>query len=329
MAITASSQPSEIAALAVTDRHPAAVYLGRLAPGSRRTMREALDGIAGILGGPTSNARDFDWSRLRYQHAQVVRSTLAERYAVATTNKMLAALRGVMREAWRLGLIDGEDYTRIADIESVRGQTLPRGRALSSGELSALLDTCVADPTPAGARDAALISLLYGGGLRRSEAVGLDLTDYDPDTGSITIRRGKGMKDRVAYATNGGKAALDDWLAVRGDAAGPLLLPVNKGGRVSTHAMSGQAVLTILRKRARQAAVAAFSPHDLRRTYIGDLLDAGADISTVQRLAGHAQVTTTARYDRRGEVTKRRAAELLHVPYRSRVVETRGPSPNP
>jgi site-specific recombinase XerD len=131
------------------------------------------------------------------------------------------------------------------------------------------------------------------------------------------VRSGKGRKDRTTYL-DGGAAAIADWLAVRGANIGPLLCPVNKAGTITIRRLSDQAVLGALQKRARQATVKAFSPHDLRRTFISDLLDAGADIATVQRMAGHASPETTSRYDRRGEATKRRAASLLHLAYESR-----------
>ena len=68
--------------------------------------------------------------------------------------------------------------------------------------------------------------------------------------------------------------------------------------------------------RAQQAGVRRFTPQDLRRTFVSELLDAGADVSSVQRLAGHADVATTVRYDRRPEQTKKWTAGLLVVPYR-------------
>jgi site-specific recombinase XerD len=196
----------------------------------------------------------------------------------------------------------------------VTGTRLPAGRGLAAGELRALF-TATADGTPSGSRDAALLAVLYGGGLRREEAVALLVGDYDPEAGSLRVR-GKGGRERIAYATNGD--ALDDWLQVRGVEPGPLFVPVDKAGRLTIRRITGTAVLYLLRRRATAVGVARFSPHDLRRSYVSDLLDAGADISTVQRLAGHTQVTTTQRYDRRGEREKRKAAELLHVPYARR-----------
>lgn len=297
------------------DQHPGFVYLASLASGSRRTMRQALDVIAGIVSGGVLDAETMRWDALRYTHTTAVRSVLAERYAPSTANKMLAALRGVLKEAWRLGLMDAETYRRASDLPGIRGERLPRGRALTTGELRSLFRVCGDDPTPAGARDAAMLAVLYGSGLRRSELVSLDLSDYEPENGAVTVRQGKGRKDRLAYAANGASLALNAWLNVRGSKPGALFLPIDKGGTIHHRRLTDQAVLVVLRKRATQAEVARFSPHDLRRSFISDLLDQGADLSTVQQLAGHASVTTTQRYDRRGERTKRKAADLLHVPY--------------
>jgi len=291
------------------DRHPALVYLARLAPGSRRTMAGALDTMADMLA-PGHDHESFPWEAVGYQHSAALRSVLAERYAPATANKMLVALRGVLKEAWRLGLVGAETYHRAADLEAVRGETLPAGRALTGGELRTLFAACGADA--AGRRDAALLGVLYGAGLRRSELVGLELADFDRETGALTVQRGKG---RVAWITGGAVAAVEAWLQVRGDAPGALLGAVDKAGAVTVRHLSTQAVYGILARLAEAAGVAAFSPHDLRRTMISDLLDAGADICVVQRMAGHSSVTTTARYDRRPEQAKQKAAGLLHIPF--------------
>jgi site-specific recombinase XerD len=299
------------------DQHPAAVYLARLAPGSRRTMLDALNIVAGLLTSGRCTAETLDWGRVRYPHAAAVRAALADKHSAAYANKILAALKGTLKEAWRLGLMSAEEFHRAADLPKVSGETLPRGRALSCGELRALFATCAADKTPAGARDAAMLALLYGAGLRRAELTALDLADFDAGTGALAIRSGKGRKARVVYATNGAAAALAAWIAQRGAEPGPLFLPM--AGRrkqvAEERRITDQTVYDTLRRRAAQAGVRDFSPHDLRRTFVTHLIEAGADLLAVQRLAGHANLETTARYDRRGEQAKRQASEMLHVPF--------------
>ena len=93
-------------------------------------------------------------------------------------------------------------------------------------------------------------------------------------------------------------------------------MPVNKGGAIEIRRMTDHAVFLAWRRRAEQAGIKPFSPHDMRRTFIGDLLDSGADISVAQQLAGHASVSTTQKYDLRPEARKRLAAERLHFPWR-------------
>lgn len=279
-------------------------------------MARALTVVAQILTrDEEAGWQEIPWPRLRFQHTAAVRARLAESYAHSTTNKMLSALRGTLKAAWKLGLMEAEEYQKAASVENVKGETVPGGRVVATGELVGLLDTC--DQTRLGIRDAAISSLLYAGGLRRAELVELDLADYIKEESRLRVR-GKGNKQRLVPVVGGAEAALSDWLAIRGSRPGPLFWGIgnrNQGGRLTT-----QAIYAMLQKRAKEAGIDSLSPHDFRRTFVGDLLDRGADTATVQKLAGHASVETTARYDRRGEEAKQKAAELLHVPYQKRAL---------
>ena len=329
--------------------NPATVYLARLAPGSRRTMRGALATVAAICvpdADPAPDPEAFPWHAFRAEHAKAVRATLAERFKYTTVNKTLSALRGVLREAWELGLMETEPYHRAAAVRAVKGSSASAatGRSLARGELRALIEACLTpvsprkgDPavvTEKGQRDAALVALGYGCGLRRDELASLAVGDLDLVQRRVVVR-GKGNKERVVPIPPGAFHALRDYLAVRlaeATSGGPLPFPIHpihkesdtalfvrarRGGRIDrqSSALTGQAVYHVLQTRGSQAGVEAFSPHDLRRTYVGDLLDEGADLSVAQQLAGHASPTTTAGYDRRGERAKEQAASRLDVPY--------------
>jgi site-specific recombinase XerC len=294
--------------------NPFIIYLAGMVPSSRRVVLSRLRHVTDLIGWDDPFAAP--WRMLRYQHVAAIRTKLQEEgLAFATVNAVLAAVRGVCREAFRLGQMNAEELTRIRELPSIRGSRLPAGRALPAVEIQKLMEVCARDETAAGRRDAALFAVLYVGGLRRDETSNLDVGDYNLATGEMVIRNGKGNKARAVYVGNGAGEAMRDWLTVRGDEPGPLFYAVNKGGRVIAQRITGQAVYCILERRGREAGIPAFHPHDLRRSFISDLLEAGADISTVASLAGHANVTTTARYDRRGEETKSQAAGLLRLPY--------------
>ena len=310
-------EPTQLATIDTSrvDQNPAVVYLAGLSKGSRRVMERSLTVIAQILTSDESvNYLEIPWERLRFQHTAALRAVLTERYAFSTANKMLSALRGTLKAAWKLGLMSAEEYHKAASVESIKGETIPAGRSLKSGELVGLLNTCGDDAT--GIRDAAVISLLYGCGLRRAELVDLELADYDQTEHALRVQ-GKRNKQRLVPVVSGAANALSDWLTVRGDAPGPLF--VGTGNRNRGNKLTMQAIYKMLQTRAEKAGIDNLSPHDFRRTFVSDLLDAGADIVTVQKLAGHANVETTSRYDRRGEKAKQKAVELLHVPYKHRM----------
>ena len=296
-------------------RHAPSVYLAGLAPNSRRTQRSALDSIARQLKAD-ADFWTLPWGNVRFQYVSAMRAQLVAAHAPATARRMMAAFKGSLRNCWRLEQMDSETLARCLDVPPVRGESLPPGRYISHGEVRVLFDLCADDPNITGVRDSALFAVLLGAGLRRFEAAALTLDDYDPHSGALSIRKGKGEKARMTYLGASGRDALDYWIEWRGRRAGALLTPLTRGGRVLRRHMVEQTVYDIDVRRAKAARIKHFSPHDCRHTFISNLLDAGIDLVTVQKLAGHSSPDTTSRYDRRGEQVKQQASDAIHLPFR-------------
>jgi site-specific recombinase XerD len=300
--------------------NPAAVYLAGLALTGRRAMAGQLRWVAQIVG--TNAVEEVPWQLLRHEHLVAIRTRAEEMgRSPATTNLMLAAVRGVCRAAWNMGLMSSDELARIEAVKNIKAVVEPTGRRITAGELAAIM-AGIKTETPAGKRDATIIALAYCGGLRRREIAALCLEDVQAvgEAIEVVVRAGKGRKDRHLFIDNGGADALRSYLAARGDARGCFLFAGRKSGELlAGQGMTDQAVYARIKRCARLAGVKSLSPHDMRRTFVSDLLDAGADISIVARMAGHSSVITTARYDRRGDDAKRKAAKSLHLPYPSAV----------
>lgn len=159
-----------------------------------------------------------------------------------------------------------------------------------------------------------MLAILYGGGLRRAELCGLDVANFDASGCVITVRSGKGRRDRRVFLSKPACRLVKRWIAARGGNDGPLFVPISSTGAVRLSRLRGEAVRYILQRRQKQAGLTGITPHDFRRSYVSLLLSSGVDVFTVQRLAGHADAVTTARYDRRGEGERRLAAAQLRIP---------------
>lgn len=256
------------------------------------------------------------WHSVRVERLGKLRAELVRRgLGLNTINRTLSSVRGVLNQCWKEGSLDLEALDRAKlSLVNVKGETVSRGRHLTKSELAKLMAACEADSSPAGARDALLLALLAAG-LRRSEVASIQLEHLNDAHDELTVH-GKGHKQRIVFVAGGGKNALDAWLQLRGLHEGPLLHPIDKSGHIAFGlGISSQAIYKALQKRAAQAKVEV-SPHDLRRTLIGEAFTAGVDVSTIQKIVGHSSPSTTSRYDRRDDILKKSVMKLLAVQYR-------------
>lgn len=294
------------------------VYLNSLeSTESRRTMRGALDRIAQMqTDDAEATGERQPWWMLRYEHTTKIRASLLDHeppYSPSHINKHLIALRRVLRECWRLGLMTAEDYQRAADVPSVKGSRLLAGRNIHRDELAAMLRVCADDDSPASVRNAALVAVLYSTAMRRFEAASVLIEQYDHAERTIRVI-GKGNKERLTYVMLDAVAPLNRWLALVGTRRGPMFRPVHRHGTIGENAMSPRAIGYIVDRTRKKAGLAPMATHDFRRTFIGDFIDAGGDLAQAQQLAGHASATTTVQYDRRPGRALRAAVDRMSLP---------------
>jgi integrase/recombinase XerC len=213
-----------------------------------------------------------------------------QRQKKSSQARKLSTLRSFFRYLIRHRLLT---QTPLAGLRNPK-QESRQPRALNVDQATALMDA-PARPGPEGIRDLALVELLYGSGLRVSEALSLTVDDVRADRGFVRVR-GKGGKDRLAPLSEASRHRLSEYLMERsglGPAESELALFLGmRGGPLSR-----REALRIVSRLAQEAGVSqSVHPHTLRHSFASHLLQAGADLRSVQELLGHARLSTTERY---------------------------------
>lgn len=276
-----------------------------------------------MLGVP---AQAVPWHRMRYAETEAIRGALLRsKYSLYTIRVTMAALRGVLYQAKRLGLMTPGDYAAATDWDRIDGEDLPAGRDLSEEEIGRLVaycrargPECVDWPASAyGAFLSATFALLIGAGPRATELSRAPVEAYDVGERTLRLLR-KGRKEKLLPIGPDVARALDAWLAVRAELEPPtraLLVRVQPNGSVrpKTANLNVRALEYLCTTIGEQIGLPSFSPHDCRRTFATRGLDQGIDLSTMQRLMGHASPRTTARYDKRGLRKDAEARDRLNL----------------
>ncbi|EKN6001684.1 site-specific integrase [Yersinia enterocolitica] len=284
-------------------------YINSLAVSGRGGITSLLNHCARILS-KRSTAQTYPWELLDFGKVAKVRMTmLDEGYAVSTVNMALSALRAIAKTAFNFDQMNVDVLLRINAVVRVKGDTTRKGRALTRQEIRQLLKVAKSHQEPARrCRDAAILLTLCGAGLRVGELIKLQPGDYAD--GVLVVRQGKGRKYREIYVAPTLDKALTAWLAMSGE-GDALFKKIYRSGLPASKALTTAGVTAILEQLRITARVTEFTPHDLRRTFITQLLEQGADINTVRQLAGHSDISTTIRYDHRGDEAKVMASQRL------------------
>lgn len=212
-------------------------------------------------------------------------------------NVRITAVRKLAVEAADNGLLAPELASGITRVKGVASKGVRLGNWLTVKQAQTLLNTPDASTTK-GLRDCAILAVLLGCGLRRSEVAALTFAHVQQRDGRwcIVDLVGKHGRVRTIPVPTWTKVAMDAWAAAAGMAVGPVFRPVNRGDQAQEAALNEKVVWQLLRPYATAAGVPGIAPHDCRRTCAKLCRASGGELEQIQLLLGHASVQTTERY---------------------------------
>jgi len=289
------------------DDNPFLLYMANLGESSRKPQGHALTVIARLF--EVDDPVDFHWHELTVGDIATIRLWLSTNYKFSTANRYLSAIRGVLKECWRLKLLTYENFQVLADIKSFKYEYVKTGRIITDEEFCDMMNVCGYDTI--GNRDAVMLYILGNTGIRCKEAVNLKIDDFSSANSTLKVM-GKGNKERnvpVSTILNGIltlwiKKLPNKWIYPKMKSSNGKLVILNEP--VSTGALSKR-----VQRCAKLAGLDKITPHDFRHTFITELLSAGVDLLTVQKIVGHKSPNTTSIYDNRDYADMLKAVELL------------------
>jgi integrase/recombinase XerD len=229
---------------------------------------------------------------------QQYRVALTEaKLAPSTINVQLSAIRKLAAEAADNGLLDAQLASGIGKVRGVKNEGLRAGNWLTREQARELLlapDTS----TLKGKRDRAILAVLLGCGLRRSELVALELDQVEQRENRWVIVdfRGKGGRRRTVPVPAWVKNAIDAWTSAAQITEGPIFRSIGKGGRLKKGTLAHVGVWWLVKEYAAGIGLKNLAPHDLRRTCAKLCRKSGGDLEQIQMLLGHASIQTTEKY---------------------------------
>jgi integrase len=267
-----------------------AVLHGVAAANSRRNYALALDELAAFCA-----ERQQPISRtliLEFRAAMLDR-----KLGASTINVKLSAVRKLVNEAKRAGVIGAEEASQMADIPNIRQRGTRLGNWLTREQAKELL--AVPDrSTLKGKRDYVILGLLTGCALRRNELAMLDVETIQQREGRWVLAdlEGKGRRIRTVAVPVWVKQGINAWTTAAHIEEGRLLRSIRKGGKKIGAGLSDWAVWAVVERSAKQIGIERFGAHDLRRTCAKLCRKAGGDLEQIKFLLGHSSIQTTERY---------------------------------